>query len=168
MNKYIILFCLLVNTPLFAGETTQYEITSPTSGVVEQIHVIVGKQVAKGDLLLSFDDSLILSNLSEAQATIKLAKLNQIEAKKEQDRAEELYDRTVLSEHDLQQARVANAKALAQFAQAKNQLQHALWDKKHSKLSASFSGEVLQILAYPGQYVNNQFTAQPLFIIKPK
>ncbi len=157
---------LMISINVTASENTDYEITSPFSGVIKHIYISTGKAVKKGDLLLEFDDSLIVSNLSEAQSTIRLAKLNRAEAKKEFQRAEELYDRTVLSEHELQQAKVLYAKAEAQYAKAENQLIHAQWDIKHSKLYAGFTGKVSRIYSYPGQYVNNQFSVQPLLQIK--
>ncbi len=157
---------LMVSINVSASENADFEITSPLSGVVKHIYVSTGKAVKKGDLLLEFDDALIISNLSEAQSMIRLAKLNREEAKKEFQRAEELYDRTVLSEHELQQAKVLYAKAQAQYAKAENQLIHAQWYIKHSKLYAGFTGKVSRIYSYPGQYVNNQFSVQPLLQIK--
>ena len=152
---------------VFAQEgQSGYKITSPVSGVIKTVNVKPGQMVKKGDLLLEYDDSLIASNLSEVKAKIQLAKLNKVEAKKEFERAEELYDRTVLSEQELQQANVLYSKALAQYAAAKNELVHAQWDMDHTKLYAAFSGQVSQIFSYPGQYVNNKFTAQTLLIIK--
>ena len=142
-----------------------FKITSPVSGVVKQVYAQVGKTIKQGDLLLEFDDSLIVSNLAEAKASMKLAKLNRAEAKKELERAEELYDRTVLSEHELQQAKVLYSKASAQYASADNQLIHAQWDKTHSKLYAPFHGRIIQVFSYPGQYVNNELTAQTLMIM---
>lgn len=166
------LMCLIATVLLMhsvhtlASDKVEYKITSPISGIVKQVYVTAGKNVKKGDLLLEFDDTLIAANLSEARATIKLAKLNRAEAKKELDRAEELYDRTVLSEHDLQLAKVLYAKAEAQNSSAANKLIHAQWNVKHSKLYATFSGQVIQVFSYPGQYVNNHFSAQALFILK--
>ena len=157
---------LMVSINVSASENADFEITSPLSGVVKHIYVSTGKAVKKGDLLLEFDDALIISNLSEAQSMIRLAKLNREEAKKEFQRAEELYDRTVLSEHELQQAKVLYAKAQAQYAKADNQLIHAQWHIKHIKLYAGFTGKVSRIYSYPGQYVNNQFSVQPLLQIK--
>ena len=142
-----------------------FQITSPVSGVVKQVYAQVDKTIKQGDLLLEFDDSLIVSNLAEAKASMKLAKLNRAEAKKELERAEELYDRTVLSEHELQQAKVLYSKASAQYASADNQLIHAQWEKTHSKLYAPFHGRIIQVFSYPGQYVNNKLTAQTLMIM---
>ena len=167
-SLFVALFVsLLMINNVFAQEgQSGYKITSPVSGVIKTVYVKPGQMVKKGDLLLEFDDSLIASNLSEVKAKIQLAKLNKVEAKKEFARAEELYDRTVLSDQELQQANVLYSKALAQYAAAKNELVHAQWDMDHTKLYAAFAGQVSQIYSYPGQYVNNEFTAQTLLIIK--
>ncbi len=158
---------LQVSSNVLAQEIASgYQITSPVSGVIKQVYVQSGKTVKPGDLLLEYDMTLIASNLLEAEALIKLAKVDLAEAKKERERAEELYDRTVLSDHELQQAKVLYSKASAQYASAKNQLVHAQWDKKHSKLYAPFQGRVVKVLSYPGQYVNNKFTAQTLLILE--
>ena len=167
-SLFVALFVsLFMINDVFAQEgQSGYKITSPVSGVIKTVYVKPGQMVKKGDVLLEFDDSLIASNLSEVKAKIQLAKINKVEAKKEFARAEELYDRTVLSDQELQQANVLYSKALAQYATAKNELVHAQWDMDHTKLYAAFSGQVSQIFSYPGQYVNNKFTAQTLLIIK--
>ncbi|MCW8930732.1 MAG: biotin/lipoyl-binding protein [Gammaproteobacteria bacterium] len=142
------------------------KITSPITGIISKVFVEKDQSVKKGDLLLEYDASLIVSNLNEAKAKIKLATLNRAEAKKEFERAEELFDRTVLSEQELQQAKILYSKASTQYAIAKNNLIHAQWNLDHSKLYATFSGKVIQVLVYPGQYINNKLTTQTLFIIK--
>ncbi len=180
MNKYqastdsylytlVLLFLLpiiLFSTTISAGEPSDYNITSPISGIVQKIYIKKGQSVKKGDLLLEFDDSLIESDLAEAKANMNLASIKLAEAKKEQSRAEELYDITVLSEHERQQAKVLYQAAIAHYAQSKNQHLHAQWEMQHSKLYAGFAGQITQVLTYPGQYINNQLTAQVLLIIK--
>lgn len=164
-----LLFIILLSQSSHAEEAdNSYKITSPLSGVINKVYVKSGQQVKKGDLLLDYDMTLINSNFAEAQANIKLEKFNRSEAKKEFERAEELYDRTVLSEYELQQARLLYTKAQAQYVAAENRLIHAQWDKQHSKLYSTISGKVGQVFSYPGQYVNNQFMAQPLLSIKSK
>ncbi len=160
---------LMMNVNALAEQSSPgFNITSPVSGIINKVFVSEGQMIKKGDLLLEYETSLIKSQLSEVQAKINLTRLNQSEAKKELARAEELYDRTVLSEQELQQAKISYRVAMAQYARAKNKLTHTEWYIKHSKLYAAFSGTVVQVLSYSGQYVNNQYTAQTLFIIKPE
>lgn len=169
-NVLIFFICFLLlalNLSVSAQDSPSgYEISSPVSGVIKMIYVKPGQAVKKGDLLLEYDDSLIAGNLFEAKAKIKLAKLNQAEAKKDYERAIELFDRTVLSEQELQQEKIAFTKASAEYAAAKNQLIHAQWNMSHIKLYATINGQVSDVYSYPGQYVNNKFSAQTLLIIK--
>lgn len=164
----LLMFCLALLLPVVNAQESvdHFEITSPVSGVIKAVHVQVGKTVKAGELLLEYDDKLIKSDLAEAKAVMELARINIQEAKKELERAEELYDRTVLSEHDLQLAKIQYSQAVAKHARDKNQLIHAQWHVDHSKLYAPFSGKIIQIFSYPGQYVNNQMMAQKLMIIE--
>ena len=143
-----------------------FEITSPVSGVVEKIFVKPGQSVKKGEILLQFDTQLIDSELFVAKAKMTACKQNLSEAEKEYERANELYDRTVLSEHDLQKAKTDYLKVKAQYSQINNLLVQAQWNKDHSKLVAPFSGIVLKVFSYDGYYVNNEMKAQPLLILK--
>jgi multidrug efflux system membrane fusion protein len=172
-NQLTILLTIFLASALFSmtsyaqeNNSTVYKITSPLTGVIKTVHVKVGQVVKKGDLLLEYDAVLINSDLAAAQAKINMEKFNKSEAKKEFERAEELYDRTVLSEYDLQQAKLLYSKAIAQYEGAKNELVYAQWDEAHRKLYVSFSGKVTQVFSYPGQYVNNQFSAQILMLIQ--
>ncbi|MFK5893957.1 MAG: biotin/lipoyl-binding protein [Pseudomonadota bacterium] len=166
MTFLFLLICLLGTNNVLAQETVSgYHISSPVSGVIKKVYVKTGKTVKQGELLLEYDNTLIDSNLAEAKAQINLAKINLSEAKKELERADELYERTVLSEHDLQLAKVLYSKAAAQFAGANNQLVHARWERTHSKLYAPFNGLVIKVFSYQGQYVNNKLTAQTLLIL---
>lgn len=174
MNKYtrmayyffsILVFMVLMPGSVLAEEPLSYKITSPVSGLIKKVYVQQGQMVKKGDLLLEFDNTLIAGDLSEAKANMNLAKLQQAEAKKEQGRAKELFDITVLSENELQQTKVLYKQAVANYAQAKNQYLHAQWEMQHTKLYARFSGQVSQLLSYPGQYINNKLMAQVLLVI---
>ena len=160
---FVLLVC--VCTTVQASDSS-FKITSPISGVIDKVHVEVGQSVKKGQLLLEYDTSLIDSNLAAAEAKVHAAKLNLEEAKKENERAQELYDRTVLSDHELQKAKIDYAKARAQFAKAKNLQVHSLWDKSHSKLLAPFSGTVRKLFSYSGQYVNNEISAETLMVLE--
>jgi len=115
-----------------------------------------------------FDETLINSKLMSAKSALKLAEINLLEAKKEFQRSQELYECTVLSEHDLQTSKIQHLKARSQHAKAENKLTHLLWDKRHHKVHAPYNAVIVKILSYPGQSINNKFAAQTLFIIQEK
>ena len=160
-----ILLSLCVNT--FAeNKALELTVTSVTSGIVQKVHVTTDQMVKKGDLLIEFDDTLINSHLSAAKAMLQLTQINLLEAKKELQRSEDLYERTVLSEHDLQMSKINYFKALAEHAGAENDLIHREWEQKEHKVYAPFSAKIIKVLCYPGQYINNKFSAQVLLIIQ--
>ena len=158
---FFALFNMTINAFAQEGSLT-IAITSFTSGIVSKVHVKDSQIVKKGELLLEFDDTLIKSNLSAAKANLQLSQINLREAKKEFKRSEELYDRTVLSEHELQLAKVLYYKALSEHAHAENQLIHRQWEHKEHKVYAPFDARVDKLLCYEGQYINNLYSAQSL------
>jgi|GEM_PF-6866432 len=162
----LVLLLVSMCSRVIAQQSNEFDLSSPVSGVVKTVYVSMGKDVKAGELLLEFDTTLIVSNLSAAQSVLQLAKLNRSEAKKELDRAVELYERTVLSEFDLQLAKLAYVSSQADYSQAHNELVHAQWESRHSKLYAGFAGKIINVYSYPGQYVNNQFKAQSLLRIR--
>lgn len=148
-------------------QETSYPVSSPiSSGVIKNIYVSNGQQVKQGELLFEFDDRLINSNLDEARATVRMAKLKAVEAKKDVERSQELYERTVLSDYELQQSKIRYNEALVGLSQAKNKLAHAQWDKGYSKVYAPFSGLVKKILCYSGCYINNNVATQIILIME--
>ena len=69
------------------------------------------QRVASGALLVELDQRVLRAGLAAAEARVALAKLKQAEAGRELDRTLELYDRTLLSEHEKQQAQIDAAAA---------------------------------------------------------
>ncbi len=175
MNNYFYKLILLLLLTFSAGivysetQTNLFPISSAiSSGVIKTIHVTEGQTVKKGDLLFEFDDRLINSNLEEAQANVRMASLKASEAKKEVERSVELYERTLLSDYDLQQSRVKYREAQAELAQAKNKLVHVQWDKDYSKVYAPFNARVKTLKCYTGCYVNNNFSTQTILFLEKK
>ncbi|MGD8926538.1 MAG: biotin/lipoyl-binding protein, partial [Thioalkalispiraceae bacterium] len=81
------------------------ELGTVVSGIVKNVYVNVGDIVKKGDKLLQLDDSVSKAHVVEYRAKLQSAEEELKEAERERDRALELYDRTVLSQHELQVAK---------------------------------------------------------------
>ena len=165
---FFILLLLIADDVYSENQEIEVKINSAVSGIIQKVYVQKGQLVKKGDLLLEFDNSLINSNLDEVNSALKLSKINLSEAKKEFQRSQELYERTVLSEHDLQNSKVLYYKAIAQYAKAKNTMIHREWEKKEHKLYAPFDAQIAQVFCYEGQYINNKFSSQVLFSVQKK
>jgi multidrug efflux system membrane fusion protein len=122
-------------------------------GVVQAVNVTPGQQVAAGDPLLSLDQRSYRAQLAAAQATQKQAAILLEEARREYERAQELYDRTVLSQHELTVAEIGLRKAQAEASSAAAALARARLELDYSQLKAPFSGVVVEVNASPGQSV---------------
>ena len=83
------------------------------NGVVKEVPVTEGQRVKKDQLLLKLNERVFVADVNHAEADLKKAQEILIEAKRELDRVEELYNRTVSSEHELEQANLEHTRALA-------------------------------------------------------
>jgi multidrug efflux system membrane fusion protein len=166
--------CLLIALSLFCGQlmaqdlsaVTDWEerviLSSVSSGMLAKVNVTAGEEVAKGDILLELDQRGVRSSLAAAESRSKAARLLNSEAKRELDRAMELYDRTLLSDHERKLAEIEAAKAEAEFRQAESQLVQARLQREFSRISAPFDGIVLAVHVQPGQAVINRLEVTPL------
>jgi RND family efflux transporter MFP subunit len=141
------------------------ELGTPVSGVVREVKVNPGMRVDKDQLLVRLDQAVFEAQLAQAKANLSSVQEHYAEAKREENRAQELYDRTVLSDHDLQVAKNAHVRAKAQLEQAKAQLVKAQTDLQYSTLRAPFNGIVLQRLAEPGKVIAAELTPQTLVVL---
>ncbi len=159
------LFCSQLQAQDLSAVTDWVErvtLSSISNGMLAKVNVAVGDPVAKGDLLLELDQRDVRSVLAAAEARAKAARLLDSEAKRELDRAMELYDRTLLSDHERKLAEIEAAKAQAEFRQAESQLVQARLQREFSRIRAPFDGIVLRVHVQPGQAVINRLETTPL------
>ena len=76
------------------------ELGTLLDGMVSKVNVGIGQQVNRGSLLIELDQREIQARLAWAESRVAAAKLQQDEARRELDRSLELYDRTLLSNHE--------------------------------------------------------------------
>lgn len=141
------------------------EMSTLVSGVVEKVNVQVGQTVKKGDVLLALNQEAFKAALEKAKAESDSAQLAMQEASKEWDRAQELYDRTVLSEHELATAKVSDAKGQAGYQLAQAKLAQAKINLQYSQVVAPFDGVVVQVNAARGQTVVTGLKSVPLITL---
>lgn len=138
---------------------------TPVSGVVEKVFVVTGDKVKKGEKLVQLDASVFSAHVREYKAKLKSAEEHYREAERERDRAIELYDRTVLSDHDLQMAKNNLTTAKAQMEKVRAMLKASQFDLKYSTVRAPFDILVLSTTAQPGQVIATEFKQEPLVIV---
>lgn len=141
------------------------ELGVPVSGVIQAVYADVGQKVAKGEKLLQLDDTVFKIRVKEASSTLKSQEEQYKEAERELNRSQELYDRTVLSDHDLQVAKNNKIKAAAERDQAQAMLVKAQQDLKYSTLRAPFNALVLERDAQVGKVIAAKLKPETLFIV---
>ncbi len=156
---------LMGASPLWAAD--KVELTTRVSGVVETVLVKRGQHVTKGAVLLRLDRTVLQARLEEAHAELARAQADEADAKREQGRAQELYDRTVssTSEFDAATLRYARAKATLSAAQARRVIAHK--NLADAELKAPFAGVVDAIPGGPGTVVVADCQPKPLIILSP-
>lgn len=141
------------------------ELGTLVSGVVTQVPVQAGQQVARGGTLVKLDQRGFQAAVNGARATLARAQSNLDEARREDQRAQELYDRTLLSDHERQVAQIALVDAQSSAAEAKAALMKAQLALEHSHLKAPFNARVLAVNVAPGQAVVSRLQSEPLVVV---
>lgn len=154
----------------WAADATLYwarEVTlsSPVTGVVEKVHVGAGDTVKQGQSLLQYDLSVAQARVNNLKAQLDTASKMRAEANKEYERAQQMYNQTMLSDHDLQMAKLGALQAHSDYLKVKAQLDAAQYRLKYSIITAPYSALVLQIHTSPGTTVVQNNQANPLVTI---
>lgn len=141
------------------------ELTTPVSGVIQTIRVEPGEKVAKGAVLVQLDDELFKSRVQASQATLRNQIAQHKEMQRELKRSQELYDRTLLSDHDLQVAKNNEAQARAELAKARAMAVQAKQNLTYSAVRAPFNALVLSRTAEPGKVISADLKPETLVIV---
>ncbi len=150
------------DVPAVVGWSQKVELGTLVSGVVGEVHVRPGQIVSKGDELISLDGRSFSGQVNRRLAAYKYAKAALEEAEREDERAVELYDRTVLSDFERNQALIALHSARARAEAAHVDLIEARLELERSVVRAPFDGIVLAVNVSPGQTVVSEWQSQPL------
>lgn len=141
------------------------ELAMPVSGVVQDVYADVGQKLAKGGKLLRLDETVFKARVMEARSNLVSEEAQYKEAEREMQRSEQLYERTVLSDHELQVAKNNKAKAQAERDQAKAMLVKARQQLRYSTLRAPFNALVLSRSAQVGQVIAARLKPETLFTV---
>lgn len=170
--KLLGLGALFAMAPAYAADldaTIQWsrrtELALPVSGVVARVEANAGQRVAQGRLLLALDETPFLGSVNEAQAQLARRKIEHDEATRDAKQAQELYERTVLSNVEIENARMKLARAEAGYNEAKAILDRARYRQKVSALRASFDLVVLSRHVEPGQAVSAELKPPVLLVV---
>jgi RND family efflux transporter MFP subunit len=140
-------------------------LSTPVSGVIAEVAVDRGDRVSADQVLLRLEDSRQQAEVAASEARLKQAENNRAEAQRELERTQELYERTLLSDHDLELGKIQRDAAEAELLTARAALVKAQRELYHSSVRAPFDAWVLQRNAEPGQTVVSELQATPLLVL---
>ncbi|MDP1644563.1 MAG: efflux RND transporter periplasmic adaptor subunit [Thiobacillus sp.] len=156
-------FCLGVASPLWAAD--KVELTTRVSGVVNEVLVKPGQRVKRGAVLLRLDKTILQARFDEATAEQGRAQVDELDAKSELDRAQELFNRTVSSATELDAAALRYARAQAALSGANARRVIAQKNLSDAELRAPFDGVVSAVPGGPGTVVAADCQPKPLVIL---
>lgn len=171
-NGPLLCLLLLATTPVLAQEwdarlhwVQRVVLGTPVSGVIDSVSITPGKPVRQGQILLRLDTRPLEARIEGLEAELIGKRHDRDEARRELDRTQELYDRTLLADHDLDLTKIALATAEAALKTTEAQLTQAKWELEYSRIRAPFDAWVLHRNAEPGQTVISNLRAGPLIVV---
>ena len=135
------------------------------SGIVQEVYVGSGQHVLAGQALVMLDARDFEARLAGATAHLAGVLPALEEAREELERAGDLYDRTLLSEHDLELTRVAVAKLEAERAHADARVARAALRLERGTLRAPFAGIVVARSVEAGQTIVSHCESRTLVVL---
>jgi RND family efflux transporter MFP subunit len=154
---------LVGTSPLWAAD--KVELTTRVSGVVDTVLVKSGQRVKKGAVLLRLDKTILQARFDEATAEHARAQADEADAKRELDRAKELFNRTVSSTSELDAATLGYARAQSALSVALARRTIAQKNLQDAELKAPFDGVVSVVPGGPGTVVVVDCQPKPLVIL---
>jgi multidrug efflux pump subunit AcrA (membrane-fusion protein) len=170
---------LIAGSGLVEARDRNVAISTPVSGVVDDVRVTVGERVARGDVLFTLDTRELASQLrsrlsgaAASRARIGEAQAGYDRALGEVRRAESLDDPRALAREEVAGRRASLATARATLAAARadarnSEMQAAevRTDIARRTVRAPSAGQVLQLNVRPGEFAGAAANATPLVLI---
>lgn len=150
--------CLaLCSTAVSAGDlpatldwSQRVDLASPHPGIVEAVLAQPGQVARKGEVLARLDARIFEANVMEAKADLDRLTQDEADARRDLERAKELYARGVSSTTELDIAKLRQARAAAQLAGVQARLERARHQLEETQVRAPFDAIVLRRHAEPG------------------
>ncbi len=132
----------------------EVRVSLPVSGVVEKVPVRAGEKVDKGALLVRLDVRPMQDRLTAAIAQRDGLVRAAAEAARDADRVQQLYDRTVASDSERQQALIKKEQAEAKLKDARAMVSLRRWQRGHAEAVAPYPARILRVAVAPGETVS--------------
>jgi RND family efflux transporter MFP subunit len=127
-------------------------INSPVSAHILELNTAEGEQVAKGAVLAHFDDRDDLLQVDKARASLALAKQNQVEARRDWERLQQIFIAGGEARKAVDDARLHWQAAVKDVRLAQYELHHAQLNLERLHIRAPADGIVTARLARAGAW----------------
>ena len=172
MKKWLMLL-LILNAPAALATdvaailqwSQRVEMALPVSGVVQSVSVNVGDSVRKGQPLLRLDMTAFEAKVAESRAAAGRLKADLAEARRDLERVQELYNRTVIATSELDQAKLRHARAKGLYEEALARLKQEGKNLEDAVMRAPFDAYVVGREVEPGQVVASSLKPQTLLVL---
>ena len=141
------------------------ELSTPLTASVTEVLVEAGDAIKKGQVLLRLDARAVQALAQRAQTELNRRSITRDEAEHELRRAVSLHKRKLISDHELQTARIDAARVDSDFSAAQAANTQAQLSLEHCTLRAPFDGVVVQRTAEPGQTVVSSLKPVSLLVV---
>ncbi len=141
------------------------EIGSQISGVITAINVDYNSRVKEGDVVAQIDPATYERALGQSEAELTNAEAARELAKLNYDRAKELFDNSLISKSEYDQARVSLLQADASVKTRQANVDRAKVDLSRTTIYAPMDGIIISRKVEAGQTVAASMNAPTLFIM---
>lgn len=158
-------FAQATEVPAVLQWSQRVELAMPVSGVVQTVKVEAGQRVKQGQVLLTLDPTLYRASTQETQAMVTRNQDDEQDAKRNLDRVQELYKRTVISSSELEAAQTHYTRAKTQHEEAVARMQRARKNFAEASLRAPFDGWIVERRVEPGLALSSQLQPQTVVVM---
>ncbi len=144
---------------------TSVDVGVQVSGIIAKIKADFNDTVKKGQVIAVLDTSLYYSAKLDAAAALQRAQVAVDEAKREFDRAKNLFNSKVAAQSDYDLALTANQNAKGNLVSAQAQLYRAAINLRYCTVTAPISGMIIARNVQVGNMVIASFNSPVLFTI---
>jgi RND family efflux transporter MFP subunit len=134
-------------------------LSTKLAGYIKKIYVSESQEVKKGQLLVSIDESEILSSIKALKSTLSMQEADVSVAKNTYMRNKKLYEIGGISKEMLDMSKVALEAKEAQVENTKQKIAQLYNQRKYLKITAPFDGVIDKIILHEGDLAA---TAKPI------
>ncbi len=144
---------------------TTVQIGSQVSGTIREILVDFNSPVRKGEVVARLDPTFLEAAVREAEANVTRSRASLLQAERNLKRAQDLFDKNLVAQVELDNAQTEFDVATASFAQTEAAVERAKVNLTYSVIRSPIDGVVISRDVSVGQTVAASLQAPTLFTV---